>query len=109
MFGSWGRSRPWVKSGDIPVAAHSRAALLFLGRTLRTVFAVGSALTIRTTLTAGTTGPAWAPRRPHLLQLLELLGRENLLDLRLHLSLQGRHLRLLIGGQVQLLLGPWGQ
>ena len=89
-----------------PLLAH--ADLLFLGGTLRTAFA---ALATGTTLTVGvaTTRAAGAPGRPHLLQLLELLRRQDLLELRLHLSLQGRHLLLLIGGEVQLLLCAWGQ
>ena len=91
--------------------------LLFLGGTLRAVFATGPTLTTRTStasltaltaLSAGPAGAALALRWPHLLQLLQLLGRQDLLDLRLHLSLQRRHLLLLIGGQVQLLLRARG-
>ena len=82
---------------------------LFAGRMLGLglVFAAArAALAIRATLTAGTaaTRAAHAPGWAHLFQLLELLGRQDLLQLRLHLSLQGRHLLLLIVGQVQLFL-----
>jgi hypothetical protein len=38
-----------------------------------------------------------------------LLGRQDLLELRLYLSLQCRYLFLLVGGQVQLLLDGRGQ
>jgi hypothetical protein len=100
-----------AKSSDISAAALAHLDLLFLGWALRTAFAAGAALITGTTLTAGaaTTLAAWAPRGPHLLQLLYLLGRQNLLQLRLYLSLQRRHLLLLVGGQVQLLLCPRGQ
>ena len=91
----WGKGPVSAKSGDIQVAALARAELLFLRWTLRATFA---------TRPAEPAGAALALRRPHLLQLFELLGRENLLDLRLNLGFQGRHLFLLIVGQVQLLL-----
>ena len=89
-----------------PLLAH--ADLLVLRGVLRTAFA---ALATGTTLTVGaaTTRAAGAPGRPHLLQLLELLRRQDLLELRLHLSLQGRQLLLLVGGQVQVLLRHRGQ
>ena len=51
----------------------------------------------------------WTLRGPHLLQLLQLLGRQDLLDLCLHLRLQVRHLLLLVCGQVQLLQCTRGQ
>ena len=97
---------PW----NWTVGHHCRE--LFTGRMLRLglVFtaagAAGAALAARTTLT---TRAAWAPGWPHLLQLLELLGRQYLLKLRLHLSLQRRHLLLLVVGQVELLLSAWGE
>ena len=79
-----------------------------LGRVFVTARA---ALTIRTTLTAGaaTARAAWAPGWPHLFQLLQLLRRQDLLKLRLHLGFQRRHLLLLVVGQVQLLLRAWGE
>ena len=94
---------PWNRTVD----QHCRE--LFTGRMLRLglVFsAAGAALAARTTLT---TWAAWAPGWPHLLQLLELLWRQYLLKLGLHLSLQRRHLLLLVVGQVQLLLCARGQ
>lgn len=81
---------------------------------LRTVLAAGAALTTGPALAFGTAGAATtraagSPRWPHLLQLVELLGRQDLLELRLDLSLEGRDLLLLIGGQVQSLLCAGGQ
>jgi hypothetical protein len=109
------------------VAVLAPAELLFLSGPLRTTFAAGTAwttgaalpagatLTTRTatasrtalsTLIARTTRAPLTYRRPHLLQLLELLGRQDLLHLRLYLSLQSRHLLLLVVSQVELLHGP---
>jgi hypothetical protein len=85
---------------------------LFTGWRLRTAFSTGAALTaVRPALTTtrAATGPALASRRPHLLQLLHLRGRQDFLKLCLHFGLQGRHLLLLVGGQLQLLLCAWRQ
>ena len=97
MSDSLGWGRPQAKSGDISAATLARAELLFLGRTLRFGLAI---TTTRAALTARTAPAraAWAPRWPHLLQLFELLGCQDLLELRLYLSFQGRHLLLLILG-----------
>ena len=56
-----------------------------------------------------TTPTALGRRWPHLLQLLKLLGRQDLLDLSLHLDLQGRQLLLLVARQVKLLLCARGE
>ena len=80
-------------------AALTSAGSLFLRRALRAVLSAGAPWTA-----IGAAHAAGAPGRPHLLQLLQLLGRQDLLELGLRLGLQGRQLLLLVGGQVQLLL-----
>jgi len=90
-----------VKSGDIFVAALACMVVLFLGRWLRMVFRIRTTGTA--TVMAITTFAARALRWPHLLQLFQLVGGQNFLELRLRLGLQGRHLFLLVGGQVELL------
>ena len=109
--------RPTVASRDAPwnrtMARDFRES--FTGRALRFGLVSANAsppLTARltlTTLTAGTARPAHALRWPHLLQLLQLLRREDLLELRFGFGFQGRHLLELVGGQVQLLHGARGQ
>ena len=96
--------------------------LLLIGRRLWSSFSAGASLTPRTAAAgavltptgaaaraAHTAGAALARRWPHLVQLLQLLGREDLFELRLYIGFQRRHLLLLIGGQVQVLLCPRGQ
>src|SRR5947207_1614653 len=63
----------------------------------------------RTTRPAGTAGRPAGSTRPHLLELLLLLGRENLVQLRIDFLLQTVELLSLFGRQVQLLLQEAGQ
>jgi hypothetical protein len=58
----------------------------------------------RTTLTAIETTPeaAWRARRTHLVQLLHLVRRQDLLQLDPHIGFQVGQLLLLIGGQIQM-------
>jgi hypothetical protein len=65
---------------------------------VRTARAARSSTGAATSATAQTTTPA---ARPHVLQLLELLGCEDLLKLRSHVRLHGIHLLLLVSGQVE--------
>ena len=83
----------------MPAAALACVELLFWGWGLRVSFAAGTATT------RSTGAPGWT----HLLQLLELFRRQDLLELRLHLGLQGCNLLLLILGQVQVFHRAWGQ
>jgi hypothetical protein len=55
-----------------------------------------------------TDGPAFLHRRPHLLHVLQLIGRQDFLHLRLYLRLQLRYLLPLLRGQVQL-FRHWGR
>ena len=83
----------------MPAAALACVELLFWGWGLRVSFAAGAATT------RSTGAPGWA----HLLQLLELFRRQDLLELRLHLGLQGCNLFLLILGQVEVFHCARGQ
>src|ERR1035438_5151884 len=83
----------------MPAAALACVELLFWGWGLRVSFAAGAATT------RSTGAPGWA----HLLQLLELFRRQDLLELRLHLGLQGCNLLLLVLGQVQVFHCAWGE
>jgi hypothetical protein len=68
--------------------------------------AVTWAAATRATITARSTRPAaLAARRMHLLQLRELLGRQDLFQLGFHIRFQIRELLLLVVGEVQPLIG----
>jgi len=56
----------------------------------------------------GADGPAFLHRRPQLLHLLQLIGRQDFLHLRLYLRLQLRYLLPLLRGKVQL-FRHWGR
>lgn len=49
------------------------------------------------------TGAAWAPRGVHLLQLFQLVGRQDLFDFSLHVGFEVRQLLFLVLGKVELL------
>ena len=73
-----------------------------LAAALRRTLEVSTLILLAATLTALPHG------RPHLFQLLQLLGGQDLLEFRLGFGLQVRHLFLLVGREVQLLLGEGG-
>lgn len=74
-----------------------------------TARAVGARVVALHSSAVGAAGAALATRWPHLFQLLQLLGRQDLLQFHPHFRLKVGHLLLLVGGQVQPLLRVRGQ